>query len=219
MEHIEISIPGIHGRNKALRKRVSKLPKNSIAGYLFLLLLFGGVACHSRSSCACRLITSTLANDHGFMQPDPDAVTPANNINKSVAGKDGNPDLYTTMTSFITGYLKANENKQLDKVLSFYGNSINYYSDGLVSKGYIVQDKTKFFGSWSSLKYVMGNDLQIIPLDKSNTVRLIFTFTYYIVTSRSTIKGIAKNTWDVENADSNPKIILEKQKTVKRESY
>lgn len=120
------------------------------------------------------------------------------------------------MKSFISDYLRANERKELVKVLSFYGDNINYYAKGNVSKNYIKTDKELFFNSWHKLTYTLEDDLQISNSGDSDTITLTFTFSFLIDTSKKHIQGTAKNTWGIEKAKSNPKIITEKQTVIKR---
>jgi eukaryotic-like serine/threonine-protein kinase len=115
------------------------------------------------------------------------------------------------MKSFISDYLRANEKKEIDKVLSFYGDTIDYYSNGIVHKSYIKKDKEIYFNSWHKLSYTLDDDLRIIKSGDHETITLTFTFHYFIETSKKDIRGTAKNKWDIENADSNPRIISEKQ--------
>ena len=137
-------------------------------------------------------------------------------INNNVNAQN---NLYAAMTEFIANYFKANENKDMDKVLSYYGDMICYYTNGIVSKSYIIKDKTTFFRAWRSLSYTMRNDLRIVKIGDSGTVRLIFTFDYSMITAKKTINGTVEDTWDVENAGSNPRIVYEKQKVIKRQSF
>jgi len=116
-----------------------------------------------------------------------------------------------SMKSFVSDYLRANEKKQIDKVMSFYADSVDYQSKGKVPKNYIMKNKELFFNSWRSLSYSVPSDLKLADLDRPGVVRLTFTSDFNMKTNRKTITGTATNIWDVENVGSTPKIIAEKQ--------
>jgi hypothetical protein len=121
-----------------------------------------------------------------------------------------------TVKSFVSDYLRANESKEMGKVLSFYGEKVDYHSKGVVPKSYIAKDKESFFGSWRMLSYSVPTDLQIASLERPDAIRLTFTCEYNMNTGNKTIKGIAKNTWDIETSGTNPKIIAEKQTMINK---
>lgn len=112
----------------------------------------------------------------------------------------------STMKSFIMQYCKANEDKDIDKVLSFYGQNVDYLGHGMVSKSRIHQDKSDFF-RFRSLSYIYGDDLTIDELSP-NTIRLTFSWKF-IMDGRA--YSARKNVWDIENPGSSPRIIREKQ--------
>jgi hypothetical protein len=124
------------------------------------------------------------------------------------------------MRSFILDYFRANENKEMNKVLSFYGDTIDYYNKGVVLKSYIIKDKEMYFNAWHKLSYMLTDDLEITNVGNSETVTLTFTFSYVMETAKKTINGTTKNTWVIEKAKTSPRIISEKQiVNSRREAY
>lgn len=121
------------------------------------------------------------------------------------------------MKSFISEYLRANENKEIEKVLSFYADGVDYYGKGVVSRSYIRKDKETFFNFFRSLAYSLSDDLVIADTNKPDTKILTFTFSYQIETQRKTITGTAKNTWTIANFSNRPIIISEKQTATNRQ--
>lgn len=121
------------------------------------------------------------------------------------------------MKLFITNYFKANETKDMDKVLAFYADTIDYYAKGRISKNDIKKDKEIFFNFCRKLLYSLADDLRVIKSNNSETVTLEFTYSFIIEsTSNKLIKSTVKNVWDIENPNSNPRIILEKQTVIDR---
>jgi predicted aspartyl protease len=120
------------------------------------------------------------------------------------------------MKSFIYDYLRANENKEMDKVLSFYGDTVDYYSKGMVLRSYIRQDKETYFKFCRKLSYTLADDLRIVNLGDPEKITLTFTYSFLIESSKKNISGTAKNTWEIEKFNSNPKIIAEKQIVIDR---
>ncbi len=120
------------------------------------------------------------------------------------------------MKAFISEYLRANENKEIEKVLSFYAESVDYYARGAVSKSYIRKDKETFFSFFRSLNYTLADDLVITDTQNPDIKILTFTFSYQIQTQKKTIAATAKNTWTIANFAGRPTIIAEKQTTSNR---
>ena len=120
------------------------------------------------------------------------------------------------MKSFISNYLRANENKEMEKVLSFYGDTVDYYSNGLVLKSFIKKDKETFVDFCHKLSYTLADDLRITNLGNSGRCTVTFTTSYFIESSKKNVSGTAINTWDIDNANTNPKIIAEKQTVLDR---
>lgn len=125
------------------------------------------------------------------------------------------------MRSFIRACLGANERKDMDmdKVLSFYADKVDYFTKGIVSKSEIRKDKETYFKFWNDLSYVLDHDLTMSDANKPNTLSLKFTFTYHIHTATKLIIGTVQNQWDVENSDSEPKIVAEKQTVLSRDEF
>ncbi|MGO9533311.1 MAG: zinc ribbon domain-containing protein [Syntrophobacteraceae bacterium] len=120
------------------------------------------------------------------------------------------------MKSFISEYLRANEKKELDKVLSFYGDNVDYYSNGLVQKTFIKKDKETYFAFCHTLSYTLVDDLKVSNLGTSDRCTLTFTTSYIIESAKKNIMGTAINTWQIDNVSTNPKIIIEKQTVLDR---
>jgi len=132
----------------------------------------------------------------------------------------GRSSQMNNMRSFILDYFRANENKEMNKVLSFYGDTIDYYNKGVVLKSYIIKDKEMYFNAWHKLSYMLTDDLEITNVGNSETVTLTFTFSYVMETAKKTINGTTKNTWVIEKAKTSPRIISEKQiVNSRREAY
>jgi hypothetical protein len=120
------------------------------------------------------------------------------------------------MKSFISNYLRANEKKEIDKVLSFYGDTVDYYSKGMVSKDIIREDKRKYFDFYNRLFYTLADDLQKSHVEGSDNITLTFTYSFFIEAAKKNVRGTARNTWIIETYKSNPRIIDEKQTVIER---
>jgi len=120
------------------------------------------------------------------------------------------------MKSFISNYLKANEKKDMDKVLSFYGDAVNYYQKGTVSKVTIREDKRKYFDFCNKLSYTLANDLQKVHGEGSDTITLTFTYSFFIEAAKKNVRGTARNKWIIGTYNTNPQIIEENQTVIER---
>ena len=147
-----------------------------------------------------------LARTNSIPNPVPAIQGPANP--RTAPAESATDARAISMKSFISDYLRANES--IGSCLFTRNRGLSF--GGPVAKSYISKNKELFFNSWSALSYSAPNDLKVAKLERPDTVRLTFTSDFDMKTGKKTIKGTATNTWDIENADSNPKIIAEKQK-------
>ena len=81
-----------------------------------------------------------------------------------VASSQPQAQTLSKMRSFINDCLRANEEKNINKVMSFYADKVNYLEKGDVSKDDIKKDKEKFFNFCKSLSYSLHDDLAITNL-------------------------------------------------------
>lgn len=142
-------------------------------------------------------------------------VTEANNINTASLG-NSHDTRTESVKSLILSYLRANENKEMDRVLSFYGDTVDYYSNGMVSKSYIRKDKEKYFTFCQKLSYSLADDLHITRSDDSERITLQFSYAFFIQSAKKNIRGTASNIWVIKNPNTSPQIISEKQTVIDR---
>lgn len=124
--------------------------------------------------------------------------------------------LHIIEKSFVTDYLKATEMKDLEAVLSFYADKVDYYSKGIVPKNFIKTDKESYFKVFQRLSYSVMGDVHITDSDNPKIKQLDFIYAFSVQTPKKTLNGTAENVWTVQMIENRWRIIGEKQKVITR---
>ena len=110
----------------------------------------------------------------------------------------------------LNDYLTAAEKQDLDYVLSFYGDQVDYYESGVVNKGFIREDKSAYFKKWSEIKSAIVGEPKI-NLHADGIFVVNFKTRWMVRNDRQTVSGTADNTWKLRDTNGGLKIIHEKQ--------
>jgi hypothetical protein len=121
------------------------------------------------------------------------------------------------VTGFIETYLAATEMKDVNRVLSYYADQVDYYSKGLVSKDYIRKDKIYYFRNWDRISCLVDGEIHLIDTDRADIKVAEFKSYFAVENSRRSISGRAENILKVQRINNHLQIIDEKQKVIGRE--
>lgn len=134
----------------------------------------------------------------------------------------GPPITEESVHAFILDYFAATSRGDLDQLLNYYGELVDYHDWGRVNQDAIRKDKQEFFTRWP---VVENNLLTVIDVLKTESeqekiIRFISQFQAYAPTKEAATKqsqGKAKNTWRLRSEPDGLKIIVEKQTVLRRQ--
>ncbi|MHC1742869.1 MAG: hypothetical protein AB9873_07530 [Syntrophobacteraceae bacterium] len=113
--------------------------------------------------------------------------------------------------------LHLTEKKSLESLLYYYGDQVNYYGRGDVTKEYIRKDMGYYFKNWDSIACSLVSDVIVVDTDRSDTKILRFTSRYAVENSRKSLSGQTDNTWKVRKTPTGLKVIDQKQSIIRSE--
>lgn len=118
---------------------------------------------------------------------------------------------------FIEQYFKDTSNKNIDLILSHYGEEVDYFSKGIVDKRFIKKDKELYLRRWTAIKYTIEGQPETRDGSKVNSKIVKFNSTFLVSSAKQTITGTAENTWTLEKINNEWRIVREKQRVLNRE--
>jgi hypothetical protein len=156
-----------------------------------------------------------------FSRQQPAAASPPKSAVEEVPhrGAISRGDLITNeqVTGFIETYLAATEMKDVNRVLSYYADEVDYYSKGVVNKDYIRRDKLYYFRNWDRITCLVDGEIQLSDTDRDDIKIAEFKSYYSVENSRKSITGRAENTLTLQRINNRLQIIDEKQEIIDRE--
>ena len=126
------------------------------------------------------------------------------------------------VVNFIQGYFSALASNDIDSLMNYYADEIDYYDWGFVEKLMVRQEKIDFFERWPEIdQHLLGN-LNISDHAQKTVVHYDLHFSVHNPKRKAKeplrIDGEAKHTWHlVFDAKGQAKIVLEKQRVTKRQ--
>jgi ribosomal protein L40E len=130
-------------------------------------------------------------------------------------------DLQATLTlakalSFIKEYYTALRERDIEKLLGYYAEIVDYYGKGRVTGDFIRKDKSLFFRKWTTIENSVVGELKLVP-EGNNIYTIQFDTAFMVQNSSKSISGNADNTWRLLKTASGLKIIDEKQNVLSRD--
>lgn len=124
--------------------------------------------------------------------------------------------------AFIDEYISRGNSKDIDGVLDLYGDEVDYFNAGIVSKNRIYKDKVDYYKRWPSVQcsLVKVDAIQDVnSLKNAKKVTYRINFDVYNYDESKGIKGQASNTVILKKEKGVIKIVSDKQKVLHREKY
>ncbi len=111
--------------------------------------------------------------------------------------------------------LHLTQKKALDSLLYYYGDQVNYYGRGDVTKEYIRKDMGYYFKNWNTISCTLASDIVIIDTDRPDTKIVRFTSHYAVENDKKSLAGHTDNTWKVQKTATGLKVIDQKQSIIR----
>ncbi|MEW6418073.1 MAG: hypothetical protein AB1480_08130 [Nitrospirota bacterium] len=125
-----------------------------------------------------------------------------------------------TINDFVSNYLRDSSGENLDALLTYYDERVNYYAKGWVNKKFIYSDKKAYFKRWPHRTYDLVSDIKISDSNESSSSKVVqFTYDFHVWNDNKTIKGQAENTFKLRSNNDAWHITDEKQNVINRDSF
>jgi hypothetical protein len=119
---------------------------------------------------------------------------------------------------FVHNCIDAVQSKDVERSLVCYGDQVDYYAKGTVSKDFIRKDKGYYFKNWDRINSSIDGDIVLIVIDQPDLKIAKFTSRFRVENSKNTVSGRAENIWKIQKVGNELKIVDEKQKIIDRDS-
>lgn len=120
--------------------------------------------------------------------------------------------------AFVQQLLALNERKDLAAILLYYGDQVDYYDRGVVTRDYIRRDMGYYFRNWDSIRSTLDGDVVTIVTDEPDVRILKYVSSYAVENSKKALSGRTENIWKVRRVGEEWKIIDVKQQRVVSET-
>lgn len=131
--------------------------------------------------------------------------------------EEARPITREEVLKLVQSCLKATGRKDMDTLLSCYGNRVEYFSSGLVDRSYIREDKARYFGNWDRIETSLAGDVVLIVTDQHDMRIVKFESVFFVENRTRSIKGRAENVWKVKRVNGEVRIVGESQKILVRQ--
>ncbi len=136
---------------------------------------------------------------------------------------ESSPTIQQAEVEILIGrYFAANSEADIDKLIDFYSEWVDYYGWGLVRKTAIGDDKRSFFARWPKVRYTLAGSVELFDTEKSNEKHVIFDLTFNARNPNHedgvrVSTGKAKQEWRLRREPEGLKIVFERQTIYRRE--
>jgi hypothetical protein len=115
--------------------------------------------------------------------------------------------------AFIVAHYRATERKDLDYLLSQYGDVVDYNTDGRREQPFIRNGYVNYFNRWPVASFTLG-DVRVVHSAVENTVTAYFEIRYLVrdIHSNRSKSGRASEEWIIAKPSGTLKIISEREK-------
>ena len=113
------------------------------------------------------------------------------------------------LAAFIESFIQAGESQSdLLAQLAYYADSVDYFDDGVVNRGFIAQDIQSYAGRWPLRRHSIDGEIDTKVVDaKRDVVGVAFRLKFAVQNAKKTITGMCDDVIIIRDASSNPKII------------
>jgi len=138
-------------------------------------------------------------------------------FNALLSGEMYTPIQQREVETLIGRYFASIEQADIELLLTFYSEWVDYYSWGSVRKSAIRDDKQGFFARWPKVRYTLASPVELFDTDKRNEKHIVFNLVYNAQNpnpkkdDKRISFGKARQEWRVRREPGGLKIIFERQ--------
>jgi len=127
--------------------------------------------------------------------------------------EDPKPDLNRFVREFI---MSGNADDSATES-SFYAEEVDYFDDGRVNKGFLVNDIKRYDQRWPKRSFWVDGDPAIRVVDSQGDVaKAVVTLKFSVQNSQKSVGGSCEDTILIRDASTNPKVISVKSRVLSR---
>ena len=127
-----------------------------------------------------------------------------------------NVDLTSVLTHFVERRYLMGDIHDVGTLLSNYGDYVDYFDKGQVTKSVVVEDKLAYGRKWPDIAYsLVAGTLRIDPLG-ANRYLASFTYEFRVANSKRSVSGTAISRLVLDTAQGDPRIVGEAGEVVSR---
>ena len=153
-----------------------------------------------------------IAQQRSKQQPQqlpPASVSPAPRA--ELVQEGSKPDL----NAFIRDFVMAGNYDDPAAESSFYAEEVDYFDNGRVSKGFVVNDIKHYDRRWPKRSYWVNGDPAIRVVDsQGDVVRVVVTLKFSVQNGYKSVGGSCEDTILIRDARTNPKVISVKSRVL-----
>lgn len=123
------------------------------------------------------------------------------------------------IVEFIEGCMDAVAEKDISAVLSCYADKVDYYSKGTVSREFVRKDKEHYFRRWDTIESSIDGNVVLIVTDQQDVKIAKFITSFNVRNDEKSVSGKAENIWAIQRIDDDLKIVDEKQRILRSETW
>jgi Trypsin-like peptidase domain len=159
------------------------------------------------SALAALIAQQRGASGAGSQQPAPSSTDSA-----SLSPRTGGSNL----DEFVRNYVTSGNYDDPSVELGFYAESVDYFDDGRVGKGFIADDIRKYNMRWPVRSYLVEGDPTVTVDSARDMARAVVVLRFSVQNSRKSIRGSCQNTILIRDISTNPKVISVVSKMLSR---
>jgi S1-C subfamily serine protease len=121
------------------------------------------------------------------------------------------------LNEFVREFVTSGNSDDPAVESSFYAEEVDYFDDGRVNKGFVVNDIKTYNQRWPKRSYWVDGDPATKILDSQGDVaRAVVTLRFSVQNGHKSVGGSCEDTILVRNAGTNPKVISVKSRVLSR---
>jgi hypothetical protein len=123
------------------------------------------------------------------------------------------------IVGFIDRCMDATAAKDTNAVMACYADKVDYYARGTVSKEFIRKDKGYYFRNWEMIGSSIEGNVVLIVTDQQDLKIAKFITSFNVRNATKSVGGKAENIWTIQRINGDLKIVDEKQRILKSETW
>ncbi len=161
---------------------------------------------------------TVLRSDKGRLNPPNSAISNAlNNLSPGTADAVSPPGRFTAVPSssslatqyptssdvrsFIMRYLKVGQTNDPDAEMSFYGDQVKYFNDGVVDQRFIAQDLQRYQKRWPQRSFTLVGPITVVAdANDINHTLVRFRYRFANKSSHVAVTGEVDNLYTLEGS-------------------